>query len=163
MIFAVMTKYFPAPGALRDYCNNVPEYADAVAKQAFLPEQLLASLEKTGRTPVAGDVKYMFHTQSGPGPISQPQSEALLSPQTGLPVPAGPRHKQMKVTSTVTPTPTPIPLSQPVSVPGASAAAGSCSSSSSGKCCPFSPSNLLFAAVCIGAGVVIGGKLNLKK
>lgn len=145
MIFSVMTKYFPAPGALRDYCNNVPEYADAVAKQAFLPEQLLTSLAKTGRTPSAGDVKYMFYTKSGPGPIEQPQSEALLSPQTGLPVPAGPGHKQMKVVST----PTPLPAS----------AAASASSAPTPKCCPFSPSNLLFAAFFIGAGIVIGSKL----
>lgn len=149
LIFAVMTKYFPAPGALRDYCNNVPEYAAAVAKQAFLPEQLLASLNKTGRTPVAGDVKYMFHTRSGPGPIRQPQSEALLSPQTGLPVPAGPRHQQMKVTGAeATPIPTPVPVS-----------VSSSASTPTAKCCPFSPSNILFATLCIGAGIAIGGKL----
>lgn len=153
MIFAVMTKYFPAPGALRDYCNNVGEYAEAVSKHAFLPKELVASLAKTGRTPVAGDVKYMFYTKSGPGPVPQPQSEALLSPKTGLPVPAGPKHAQMKVTSTPTPAPVPVPASLPV-----------CSATSSNSCtakesCPFSPSNLIFATLCIGAGILIGGKL----
>lgn len=152
LIFSVMTKYFPAPGAVRDYCNNVVEFADAVSKHAFLPAGLVAALAKTGRTPVAGDVKYMFHTRSGPGPVQQPQSEALLSPTTGLPVPAGPKHAQMKVTST------------PVSAPAAPAAPApaaptSCCPAQQKACCPFSASNLLFAALCIGAGVIIGGKL----
>jgi diphosphomevalonate decarboxylase len=150
MIFSVMTKYFPAPGALRDYCNNVAEYAEAISKHAFLPSQLLQSLAKTGRTPTAGDVKYMFYTRSGPGPVEQPQSEALLNPASGLPVPAGPKHAQMKVTSSVTPVPVPV-LQSPSS-------STHCSMGSA-KCCPFSPCNILLAALFIGAGVVIGGKL----
>jgi hypothetical protein len=148
MIFSVMTKYYPAPGALREYCNNTAAYADAVSKQVFLPEPLGAALAKTGRTPAAGDVKYMFYTRSGPGPVEQPQSEALLSPQTGLPVPAGPKHKQMKVSHAVTPVPLPVPVASTVAP-----------ASSSTACCPLSPSNLMFAALFIGAGIVIGGKL----
>lgn len=147
MIFSVMTKYFPAPGALRDYCNNVSEYAEAVSKHAFLPEKLVASLAKSGRVPMAGDVKYMFYTRGGPGPVEQPQSEALLSPKTGLPVPAGPKHAQMKVAST--------PVPQPISACSTS----SSSACSEKKCCPFSPCNLLFAAAFIGAGILIGGKM----
>lgn len=157
MIFSVMTKYFPAPGALRDYCNNVGEYAEAVSKHAFLPEKLSASLAKSGRIPASGDVKYMFYTRSGPGPVEQPMSEALLSPQTGLPVPAGPRHKQMKVVSSPAPTPAPVAVAPTVS---SASSQGQVSNDCSGKgSCPFSPSNLLFAALFIGTGVIIGGKM----
>ena len=34
---------------------------------------------------------------SGPGPLAQPLSEALLDPATGLPKPPGPQHKRMKI------------------------------------------------------------------
>ena len=36
-------------------------------------------------------------THSGPGPLAQPLSEALLDPLTGLPKPPGPNHKRMKL------------------------------------------------------------------
>lgn len=151
MIFAVMTKYFPAPGALRDYCNNVAEYANAVSHQAFLPEKLQTALEKAGRTPASGDVKYMFHTKSGPGPISQPQSEALLSPETGLPVPASAKHKQMKVVSAPTPSPTPVSRD---TCSGSEVVSSGC-----GNKCPFSLCNVALVTLSIGVGVAIGMKL----
>lgn len=147
VIMSVMTKYFPAPGPVRDYCNNSLLYADAVSKQAFIPRQLTEALEKTGRIPAAGDVKYIFYTKSGPGPISQPMTEALLSPDTGLPVPASSKHSQLKVSSNASSTgPTdPTPQSAPEI----------CSS----KSCPFSACNVLLAAAFIGAGVIIGANM----
>ena len=50
-----------------------------------------------GRVPNAGDVKYIFHTKSGPGPLQQPPSESLLDPETGNPVAPGPKHKRMRI------------------------------------------------------------------
>lgn len=50
-----------------------------------------------GRLPNAGDVKYIFHTKSGPGPLQQPPSESLLDPETGNPVAPGPKHKRMRI------------------------------------------------------------------
>ena len=140
-----MTKYFPAPGPLRDYCNNVAEYANAISQQSFLPEKLLESLAKTGRTPTPGDVKYVFYTRSGPGPIPQPQSEALLSPQTGLPVPAGPRHKQMKVMN--------IPPPQPITSASSGGADNTCN-----KRCPFSSCKFMLGALIISASMFAVGR-----
>ena len=97
-MLAVSAKYFPAHGAVEDYCSNAEEYERVTAEsEALLGPELVAKLDKTGRLPTAGDVKYIFLTKSGPGPIRQPLSESLLNPETGLPVPPGPQHKRMKI------------------------------------------------------------------
>lgn len=97
MIAAAMAKYFPAPGAIADYCNNGKELSRIIADSSLLPKELVEKLDETGRIPTAGDVKYMFLTKSGPGPIPQPLSESLLSPATGLPVPPSSKHKRMNI------------------------------------------------------------------
>ena len=96
LIFAAMSHYFPAPGEPKDYCNAPADYT-RVQTAGLLPAELIAAMNKAGRDPAAGDVKYMFYTKSGPGPLHQPLEEAILSPSTGLPVEAGPKHKRMKI------------------------------------------------------------------
>lgn len=97
LVLAVMAKYFPAPGAAADYCNKPDEFSKVQGDASLIPAELAAKLDKTGRNPAAGDVKYVFVTKSGPGPLRQPLSESLLDPATGLPVPPGPKHKRMKI------------------------------------------------------------------
>ena len=48
-------------------------------------------------THTAGDVKYIFYTKSGPGPILQPIEEAVLDTTTGLPIDVSHKHKRMKI------------------------------------------------------------------
>ena len=92
-----MALYFPAPGTVSDYCNNPSIYNNVQSDKNLIPFALQKELEKTGRNPVPNDVKYIFYTKSGPGPIRQPISEALLDPATGSPVAPGPKHKRMNI------------------------------------------------------------------
>jgi diphosphomevalonate decarboxylase len=98
MIMAVMARYFPAPSKTSDYCSD-PVFYDGCNGKAgdLIPAELLALLEKTGRVPMAGDVKYVFHTRAGPGPIKQPSDEMLLDPATGMPVAPKPHHKKLEI------------------------------------------------------------------
>ena len=99
LVAAVMAKYYPAPGAPEDYCNNPAEFSRIVNHEIskLVSLELTAKLNSTGRVPTAGDVKYIFLTKSGPGPIKQPLSESLLDPASGLPVPPSSKHKKMKI------------------------------------------------------------------
>lgn len=97
-----MAHYFPAPGQAADYCNKPELYAEVTAQvDKFLaaapvsPSEVFAKLDATGRVPHAGDVKYIYVTKSGPGPICQPAEESLLDSATGQPVAPGPKHKRM--------------------------------------------------------------------
>jgi hypothetical protein len=72
--------FYPEYGA--KYVNNT-EYFNEI-KAHTLDASLLEAALKTGRTPVAGDVKMMYYTKVGPGPQSLPMSEANLDPTTGL-------------------------------------------------------------------------------
>jgi hypothetical protein len=100
LVLAVMTHYFPAPGAPADYCNRPDLYEKVVAAMdSYVTADMRSKLDATGRVPKAGDVKYIFSTRAGPGPVLQPASESLLSSETGLPVAPGPKHKRMKITN----------------------------------------------------------------
>ena len=98
-----MVHYFPAPGGNAEaYCNKPEEYNDVVAHMdKYLSTaagvDMRTELNATGRVPAAGDVKYIFVTKSGPGPVAQPAEESLLNPATGLPVEPGPKHKRMQI------------------------------------------------------------------
>ena len=99
-MLAVMAKFFPAPGSSEFYCNKPSEYDEVVDKEVFsslVSSELASKLYGTGRVPSAGDVKYIFSTRSGPGPLAQPLSEALIDFSTGLPKAPGPQHKRMKL------------------------------------------------------------------
>lgn len=97
-LMAMVTAFYPAPGASSDYCNRPDIYDSAAQRQnELLGPATMTRLHATGRVPKAGDVKYVFVTKSGPGPIRQPLTESLLDPATGNPVEPGPRHKRMRI------------------------------------------------------------------
>lgn len=101
LVMAVMVHFFPAPGTPADYCNDVDFFVKSCSNKGIIVSDLLKKLNKTGRIPSAGDVKYIFHTRSGKGPIRQPAEESLLDPSTGTPLPPGSevlsRHKRMQI------------------------------------------------------------------
>ncbi len=101
MIMAAMSKYFPAPGATADYCNNAEAYDNAHGSLVHLPPELDAKLQKCGRAPASGDVKYMFLTKVGCGPIAVSSAEeSVLDLETGMPKPnkvTDIKHKRMTI------------------------------------------------------------------
>jgi hypothetical protein len=98
MLLSVMSKYFPPMSAnISEYCNDKEALCAAIQRQGALPGDLLSSLERCGRVPVPGDVKYIFVTRPGSGPINVGMEHALLDPATGQPVPPRPEHRQLKV------------------------------------------------------------------
>jgi diphosphomevalonate decarboxylase len=97
MIFAVMARYFPAPADPAAYTNNPGMYEQVRADAELIPAALSEKLERCGRVPAAGDVKYMFYTKSGPGPICQPIEEAILDTVTGLPIDVSHKHRRMQI------------------------------------------------------------------
>ena len=101
LVRATIANGNPSPGSTADYCNDVPFFEAARENKKIITTDLLSKLNKTGRVPLAGDVKYIFHTRSGSGPTRQPTGESLLDPLTGNPMPAGSagvrRHKRMQI------------------------------------------------------------------
>ena len=79
---ALMLHYFPSPPNDDDYISN-PDFAKAVSEYTLDPE-LIQHCDKTGRTPTVGDVKKVYYTKSGPGPLTLPDEESNLDPMTGL-------------------------------------------------------------------------------
>lgn len=79
---ALMTHYFPSTGAEGFF--NDKKYAETIA--AFeLDPSLLEATDKCGRTPASGDVKMVYHTKSGPGPlVLDNEKDGNLDPKTGL-------------------------------------------------------------------------------
>lgn len=102
LVLAVMAKYFPAPGAPEDYCSNPAEFVRVTSETdgVHVDPELEAKLDQTGRARTPGDVKYIFLTKAGPGPLRQPLEESLLSPETGLPVPPSANHKRLNIGAT---------------------------------------------------------------
>lgn len=76
---ALMLHYYPETSD--GYVNN-SEFAETIKAFSLDPE-LLKACDKTGRTPVAGDVKMMYYTKAGPGPLVV-TDESNLDPATGL-------------------------------------------------------------------------------
>lgn len=77
---ALMLHYYPEFGD--NYVNN-PDFADKI-KAFKLDAGLLEATAKTGRDPVAGQVKMMYYTKSGPGPQQLTDKILNLDPETGL-------------------------------------------------------------------------------
>jgi hypothetical protein len=96
-ILSMVGAYFPAPAAVDTYCNKPNRLTAASSKT--IPEELMIRYNSTGRVAgKAGDVKYVFVTKAGPGPIKQPVAECILDPATGEPVvDLGPKHKRMRI------------------------------------------------------------------
>lgn len=78
---ALMLHYFPG-NTTSGYVSN-PDYAIEIEAFQLNPE-LLASTDKTGRTPDEGDVKMFYYTKCGPGPQALSMEESNLDPTTGL-------------------------------------------------------------------------------
>ena len=100
MILAVMAYYFPAPNVLgpSGYCSNPETLAKVVQNTSnLISPPLLSALDHTGRIPASGDVKYIFLTKSGPGPIRQPIEESILDPTTGLAKAPSSKHKRLQI------------------------------------------------------------------
>ncbi len=99
MVMAIMSKYFPSFGQLNEYTNDVAFFQKCNGMD--IDADLVEKLDKTGRKPIQGDVKYIFHTKSGSGPVQQDGDQCLLDPSTGLPVAADnavyTRHKKMQI------------------------------------------------------------------
>ncbi len=95
-----MGKYFPAPrGDVVRYCNKPADFAAhcAAADQLISPE-LAEKLARAGRPAgVAGDVKYVFLTKCGPGPLRQSASEHIIEAASGLPLPASSAHVRLQI------------------------------------------------------------------
>lgn len=98
-LLAMVTQYFPTSDASAvSYCNRPEEYLRvANSVSTHLPAELQSRLATTGRVPKPDDVKYVFLTKVGPGPVNVPQSESLLDAATGEPVEPGPKHKRMRI------------------------------------------------------------------
>mmetsp|Transcript_6455 Transcript_6455/g.8026 ORF Transcript_6455/g.8026 Transcript_6455/m.8026 type:complete len:423 (+) Transcript_6455:107-1375(+) len=77
---ALMLKFYP--GNSDDYMPN-SEFEKEV-KAFELDEELVKSVEKTGRIPASGDVKKIYYTKSGPGPQSLGADRAIIDVNTGL-------------------------------------------------------------------------------
>jgi diphosphomevalonate decarboxylase len=74
-IGALMLHYYPDndptannTGGNANYINN-PEYASELAATTLDPD-LLAACDKTGRTIAPGDVRKIYYTKAGPGPLA---------------------------------------------------------------------------------------------
>ena len=97
-----MAYYFPAPrNDATTYCNK-PELFNIVINDInkYITSDMFKELNATGRIPNAGDVKYIFVTKSGSGPILiESFEESLLDTKTGLPIEPGSKHKRMKITN----------------------------------------------------------------
>ncbi|RYH15522.1 hypothetical protein EON65_31630 [archaeon] len=98
-ILTMAAHFYPAPSSLDAYCNQPDRLARAGART--IPPALLNRYQSTGRVHCPpGDVKYVFVTKAGPGPIKQPVEESILDANTGLPVEdLGPKHKRMNIGS----------------------------------------------------------------
>jgi diphosphomevalonate decarboxylase len=102
LIMNVMCHYFPAASSdskdIDAYCNCTEEYNAAIA--AGIDPELMEKLIKVNRVPKYGDVKYIFNTKSGPGPILKGIEDSLLDPSTGEPkdfVELQKKHKRMQI------------------------------------------------------------------
>ena len=97
LLLSIFGKYFPSPGDPASYCSNPSLLESSVSDSSLVPAELIAKLDLTGRLPIAGDVKYIFCTKSGPGPISLGVDESILDPATGLPKADVPKHKRLQI------------------------------------------------------------------
>ena len=79
-ICALMFKFYPEYGD--EYIPNT-EFAEEV-KSFEIDENLMRAVERTGRIPTSGEVKKIYYTKSGPGPLSLGNESSLIDPITGL-------------------------------------------------------------------------------
>eukprot|EP00636_Phaeomonas_parva_P008847 CAMPEP_0118874672 /NCGR_PEP_ID=MMETSP1163-20130328/16020_1 /TAXON_ID=124430 /ORGANISM="Phaeomonas parva, Strain CCMP2877" /LENGTH=417 /DNA_ID=CAMNT_0006810081 /DNA_START=211 /DNA_END=1460 /DNA_ORIENTATION=- len=88
-VLAALLIYYPAVGAA--YVSDPA--MNAAARRRSLPADLLEMLERTGRTPRAGDVKKIYVTTAGDGPRSLPAAECVLDAEGNPKVDYKPKMK----------------------------------------------------------------------
>ena len=79
---ALMLHLYPAREGDDDYVGN-PEFAARIGA-VELDADLIDAVGRTGWEPCAGDVKKIYFTKSGPGPLSLSSKEATIDAETGL-------------------------------------------------------------------------------
>ncbi len=101
MVLAVMARYFPSPNPVgpSGYCSDSKIFSQVTRDETLIPSALFTALEQTGKIPTPGDVKYIFLTKPGPGPIKQPIEESLLDPATGNVKQPSSKHKRLQITA----------------------------------------------------------------
>jgi len=78
---ALMIRFYPSVVGKKYVSNDV--FAAEVAKFE-LDAELVKAAEKTGRIPTVNDVKYMYFTRSGLGPVKLGPEMANIDSKTGL-------------------------------------------------------------------------------
>lgn len=130
MLVAVMSYFFPSNSPnVADYCNKPAEFkAHDAARSSLVNAEFMQKLTATGRPSRANDVKYMFITKAGPGPVKQPIEEALIDTTTGQYKAPSSKHKRLNIGSTN-------------AAPAAAVAASGCpfagAATAATSCCPI--------------------------
>jgi hypothetical protein len=98
-VLALATKFFPTNDkSAESYCNKPEKFREISEKADHLLSEngLLEKLVMKKKQPQAGDVKYVFVTKVGPGPINVSPEESLLD-NTGNYREPGPGHKRLQI------------------------------------------------------------------
>lgn len=85
-LLSALLYFYPAIGNT-EYMNKPEVYHRARQGISKLPKELLDALSATGREPAAGDVKFVYYTKAGSGPVELSASEHMVDLQTGQPIP----------------------------------------------------------------------------
>lgn len=105
LLLAIFSKYFPSPydtnNNFKDYCNKPNEIMEANNnRNTLVPPELIEKCNTTGRQCRSNDVKYVFVTKPGCGPIKQPLEESLINLETGEYKLPSDKHKRLNIGST---------------------------------------------------------------
>lgn len=79
---ALMLHFYPSSNDNQNYFNNKSKLKEAM--EFTLDPSLIEAVTRTGREVHANDVKMMYYTKSGPGPLTLTKDEALIDATTGL-------------------------------------------------------------------------------
>lgn len=78
-----MLHFYPAPQDNQDSYFNNKNLLDQISSYQLDPS-LIQTVESTGRDINQGDVKMIYFTKSGPGPLDLSSKDALIDKTTGL-------------------------------------------------------------------------------
>jgi diphosphomevalonate decarboxylase len=82
-IVSLILHYFPSTG--EGYIANQSEMVKAAVQKHSLSLDLIKAVDNVlGQVPRRGDVKMIYFTKSGPGPLRLGEKEALIDPHSGL-------------------------------------------------------------------------------
>lgn len=88
LLLSIFGIFFPSNSSSDKFCNDSKLLEDSIKQSDHLiSKDLMEKLHKTGRSSSSyGDIKYIFSTKVGSGPVQQPREECLLDVLTGLPL-----------------------------------------------------------------------------